>query len=165
MLNPEGANMVRRHRQRPHPSNSDNQGGKSFRDRIAGVVQIDHIQSPPPTQSASQQPTQRVWQAVSPREAKQQWQQRFAADPIDLTHLPKPIVLKTRQILAALEQGVSPAQLQGRRFSFDRTLLRIPVGYRYRLLCRWYCDRIVPLQVLSHEAYNAVARNKKQIKG
>jgi hypothetical protein len=97
--------------------------------------------------------------------SKQQWQQSFAADPIDLTHLPKPIVIKTRQILVALDQGVPPAQLQGKRFSFDRTLLRFPVTYRYRLLCRWYADRIIPLQVLSHEAYNAVARNKKRLKG
>ncbi len=33
--------------------------------------------------------------------AKQQWQQSFANDPIDLRHLPKPIVIKTRQILVS----------------------------------------------------------------
>ena len=48
--------------------------------------------------------------------------------------------------------------MQGRRFNFDRTLLRIPVSYRYRLLCRWQSGQIIPLQVLSHESYNAVAR-------
>lgn len=93
------------------------------------------------------------------------WQQRFASDPIDLKHLPKPIVDKTRRILDLLDQGVAPGELKGRRFNFDRTLLRIPVTYRYRLLCRWQADRIVPLQVLSHEAYNAVARNKKRVAG
>jgi hypothetical protein len=55
--------------------------------------------------------------------------------------------------------------LQGKRLSFDRTLLRIPVTYRYRLLCRWYSNQVIPLQVLSHEAYNAIARNKKHVKG
>jgi hypothetical protein len=114
----------------------------------------------------SHQPrVRRVWQATAPQTAKQQWQASFAQDPIDLTHLPKPIVLKTRKILAALEQGMAPSQLQGKRLSFDRTLLRIPVTYRYRLLCRWYSNQVIPLQVLSHEAYNAIARNKKHVKG
>ena len=130
------------------------------------VVQVDESQAPDPTnppQHTQAQP-RRIWQATGHPTTKQQWQQSFAADPIDLTHLPKPIVIKTRQILVALDQGVPPAQLQGKRFSFDRTLLRFPVTYRYRLLCRWYVDRIIPLQVLSHEVYNAVARNKKRLK-
>lgn len=133
-------------------------------DRPAGVVQVDHSQPPSPKQSKSKTEPKLVWVTAAPIDAKQQWKQPFAADPIDLTHLPRPIVLKTREILVALEQGVPPAQLQGKRFNFDRTLLRIPVGYRYRLLCRWYCDLIVPLQVLTHEAYNAVARNKKRLR-
>jgi len=58
------------------------------------------------------------------------------------------IVIKTRQILNALAQGVAPGELKGRRFNFDRTLLRIPVSYRYRLLCRWQAEQIVPLQVI-----------------
>jgi len=107
--------------------------------------------------------TRRQWRSPA-KLAKHRWQQSFANDPIDLTHLPKPIVIKTRQILAALDQGISPGKLQGKRFQFDRTLLRIPVTYRYRLFCRWYGDRIVPLQVLTHEAYNAVARNRRKMK-
>ncbi len=103
------------------------------------------------------------------RKAAKQWQQSFAKDAIsssypqgvELRHLPKPIVIKTRQILTALSQGVAPGELKGKRFNFDRSLLRIPVSYRYRLLCRWQADQIVPLQVMTHEAYNAIARNKK----
>jgi len=131
--------------------------------RYRPVVQVDESQVSHQTEPRLHTPPRRVWQATGQPTTKQQWQQSFAADPIDLTHLPKPIVIKTRQILAALDQGVLPAQLQGKRFSFDRTLLRFPVTYRYRLLCRWYVDRIIPLQVLSHEAYNAVARNKKRL--
>ena len=103
----------------------------------------------------------RVWKPAASPAAKCQWQASFTHDPIDLSHLPKPIVLKARRILASLSQGTAPSQLQGKRFNFDRTLLRIPITYRYRLLCRWEIDRIVPLQVLTHEAYNAIARNKK----
>ncbi len=104
-------------------------------------------------------------QATPKSLAKQQWQLSFAHDPIDLTHLPKPIVIKTRRILAALNQGVAPGTLQGNRFKFDRTLLRLPVSYRYRLLCRWQAGQIIPLQVLSHEAYNAIARNQQRPNG
>lgn len=157
--------MVRRKtKRRQNLSHGQSENGHAC-DRSTGVVQVDHSQRTSPNPSTAKPGVKRVWAMTAQVSAKQQWQQSFAADPIDLTHLPKPIVIKTREILAALAQGVPPAQLQGRRFGFDRTLLRIPVGYRYRLLCRWYCDRIVPLQVLTHEAYNAVARNKKRMKG
>ncbi|MGG6269691.1 DUF7682 family zinc-binding protein [Leptolyngbya sp. AN03gr2] len=94
-------------------------------------------------------------------DVKHTWQQRFERDPIELRHLPKSTIVKTRRILDLLDRGVAPGELKGRRFNFDRTLLRIPVSYRYRLLCRWQADRIVPLQVMTHEAYNAISRNKK----
>ena len=159
--------MVRRSQKQRKRLSCRNLGSGQGCPRCHRVVQIDESQAPPkqaPSLHTQPQP-RRVWQATRQHTTKQQWQQSFAADPIDLTHLPKPIVIKTCQILAALDQGVPPAQLQGKRFSFDRTLLRFPVTYRYRLLCRWYTDRIIPLQVLSHEAYNAVARNKKRLKG
>lgn len=156
--------MVRRNPKRRQRMDCEHLKDSQVGDRSPGIVQIDHAQARSPTPTTSKTGAKRVWQ-VAKEDTKRQWTQTFAADPIDLAHLPKPVVLKTREILAALEQGVPPSQLQGKRFSFDRTLLRIPVGYRYRLLCRWYCDRIVPLQVLTHEAYNAVARNKKQMKG
>ncbi len=102
--------------------------------------------------------------AIARRQAKQQWRASFRHDPIPLAHLPKPVVLKTRHILRALEQGTPPGALHGKRFQFDRTLVRIPVTYRYRLLCRWQQDKMLPLMVLSHEAYNAIARHKKRVR-
>ncbi|XHX79482.1 MAG: hypothetical protein RBJ76_06000 [Stenomitos frigidus ULC029] len=159
--------MVRRRQKQRQRFSCGHLGFGQFCQHCRQVVQIDKSQAS--QQRVSPQPTQqqphRVWQATGQPTTKPQWQQSFAADPIDLTPLPKPIVIKTRQILAALKQGVPPAQLQGKRLSFDRTLLRIPVTYRYRLLCRWYTDLIIPLQVLSHEDYNAIARNKKRLKG
>lgn len=102
--------------------------------------------------------------AIVRQQAKRQWQASFQHDPIPLAHLPKPIVLKTRQILKALEQGAPLGALRGKRFQFDRTLVRIPVTYRYRLLCRWQQDKILPLMVSSHEAYNAIAHHKKRVR-
>ena len=63
----------------------------------------------------------------------------------------------------ALEASTPPGELRGRRFSFDRTLLRIPVTYRYRLLRRWSENGIMPLMVLSHKDYNAVVRNRRHL--
>ncbi|MDX2240082.1 MAG: hypothetical protein NW224_05295 [Leptolyngbyaceae cyanobacterium bins.302] len=134
--------MARRNRKRRQRLGLSHLENGNVGDRFTRVVQVDHSQPRSSNKITFKTGTQRVWTTATQVDAKQQWKQTFAADPIDLTHLPKPIVIKTRQILAALEQGVSPAQLQGKRFSFDRTLLRIPVTYRYRLLCRWYCDRM-----------------------
>jgi hypothetical protein len=90
-------------------------------------------------------------------------QQAFADDPIDLRHLPQKIVKKARQVITALEQGWNVLRLGGNHFHFDRTLIRVPVGYRYRLLCRRDQEGIHPLVVLSHEDYNAIARHQKQV--
>lgn len=95
--------------------------------------------------------------------AKQLWKMSNASDRINLTHLPKAIVLKARQILQALSDGTSLHQLKGKRFHFERHLIRIPVTYRYRLLCWQTRSEITPLEVLSHEAYNAVARGKRKV--
>lgn len=83
-------------------------------------------------------------------------------DVIELGHLPRSIMEKARKVLGLLEQGANWFKLGGKQFHFDRSLMRIPVGYRYRLLCRWDQSGITPLAVMTHEAYNPVARNKKR---
>jgi hypothetical protein len=95
--------------------------------------------------------------------ARQFWRQSFAADPVDLSHLPQKIVLKARLILARLAAGEGFWQVLGQRMSHDRSLIRIPVGYRYRLLCRLEDHQLWPLQVMSHETYNRVARNRMKL--
>lgn len=91
---------------------------------------------------------------------RHEWRESFYPDRIDLSRLPRRIVIKARQIILALQEGASLHQLRGKRFPFDRTLIRIPVTYRYRLLCRDGEFGIVPLRVMSHEDYNAVARHR-----
>jgi hypothetical protein len=109
---------------------------------------------------ASHSPKRRV-QAVT--WDKQAWNQSFATDAIDLRRLPRAIVLKARGILAALAQGTGYWQLKGKRLRGDRTLVRIPVSYRYRLLCRMEGDRLMPLKVLSHEDYNPLVRQMNRV--
>ena len=95
--------------------------------------------------------------------ARQHWQQSFATDPVDLSQLPRGIVLKARLILARLAAGAGFWQVLGKRMRFDRGLIRIPVGHRYRLLCRRSGDRLWPLRVMSHETYNRVVRNQLKL--
>lgn len=95
------------------------------------------------------------------KQIRQAWRESFAADPIDLTELPKKVVLKARQILQALEDGADYRQFDGKRFHFDRSLISIPVNYSYRLICRDEGGKPIPLKVVSHETYNAIARNQK----
>jgi hypothetical protein len=159
--------MVRRSHKHHKQFRCGHRGFGQFCHRCIQVDQPAPCPRPKPSShlstSTGKSPVQQIWRAARQHAAKQQWQQSFAHDPIDLTHLPKPIVVKARKILQALHQGTPPATLKGKRFNFDRTLLRIAVTYRYRLLCRWYGDRIIPLQVLSHEAYNAIAHHKKRL--
>lgn len=95
---------------------------------------------------------------------RQQWQALFAQDGIDLTHLPPKIVIKVRHLIAQLNQGIAYWQLGGKRLHGERHAIKIPVTYRYRLLCSQQGSQITPTQVLSHEAYNSVFRNTKRIR-
>ena len=90
---------------------------------------------------------------------RSQWLETYDHDPIDLTHLPKPIVLRARKILEKLAQGKEYYKLQGKRLlGIDRDLIRIPVTRRYRLLIQDIGNNsFQSLKVLSHEAYNTIA--------
>jgi hypothetical protein len=91
------------------------------------------------------------------------WNASFEQDVINLRGLPKHVVLKARRICRDLAKRKHFKHLGGSRFKFDRTVIRIPVGGRYRMLCRDEDGQVVPWQVMSHEAYNAYASNKRQV--
>jgi hypothetical protein len=69
------------------------------------------------------------------QQQKQRWRDSFKDDPIDLTGLPKHIVRQARQVLQKLDQGIHYKHLQGIRWHGDRSVVRIPLGRNYRLLC------------------------------
>jgi hypothetical protein len=102
-------------------------------------------------------------QAAQRQAQKQTWQSQFDHDPIDLRGLPRHVVEKARSILGDLQQGQHFTALKGKRMIFDRTVIRIPVGHRYRLLCREQDGQLLPWRVLSHEEYNAYANNKRPV--
>jgi len=94
--------------------------------------------------------------------ARQRWKALFEQDCIDLRALPKKAVKKARQILDSLDAGVHYWQLSGKRIPAVRNVIRIPIGYRYRLLCRDDGDQVTPLEVLTHEDYNPLLQNPKR---
>lgn len=96
------------------------------------------------------------------RQQQQQWQATFQADPIDLTHLPKHVVNVARHKIRSLAAGHSYYALNGKRLKGNRSILSIPVTHNYRLLCQITSHHITPIQVLSHEAYNAIAHNTRR---
>ena len=76
-------------------------------------------------------------------------------DPIDLGHLPRHVVEKARAVLKGLRDGRAYTDYRGKRMHYDRTVISIPLGYHYRLICRDDPVRgLVPVEALSHEAYN-----------
>ncbi|MGG6241577.1 hypothetical protein ACQ4N7_23370 [Nodosilinea sp. AN01ver1] len=101
--------------------------------------------------------------AAEQRQKKDEWVASFEHDVVNLRGLPEHVVIKSRHIVVELEKGRHFTKLHGKRMVFDREVIRIPVGLRYRMLCREERGRITPLMVLSHEDYNAYANNKRQV--
>ena len=97
------------------------------------------------------------------RESKQVRQESRQVGGWDLSRFPKAIFGKVREVLMSLGNGVNPGELGGKRFGFAREMMRIPIGYRHRLLCRWDQDGVEPLELLTHEDYNARVRRKNRV--
>ncbi len=114
-------------------------------------------------EQAAQAQTQAHHQVTLRQEQRQLWQAQFNDDPIDLRSLPRHVVEKARSILSDLQNGQHFTAMKGKRMMFDRTVVRIPVGHRYRLLCREQDGQLIPWRVLSHEEYNAYANNKRPV--
>jgi hypothetical protein len=89
---------------------------------------------------------------------RQAWQAELAAAPIPLEHLPREVAQRVLEVLADLDAGASYVSLQGKRLHKmgQRSVISIPIGLRFRLICREIEEtgKLVPLEALSHEAYN-----------
>ena len=88
------------------------------------------------------------------QQQKQQWENSFAQDPIDLTSLPAHVVVKARVIIAGLQSQKNYREFGGKRLRHNRVIVSIPVTRNYRLLCRDCGSFLLPQEVLSHEDYN-----------
>ena len=88
------------------------------------------------------------------RQQKNEWESTFAQDPIDLTTLPKNVVVKARRIIRELQSEKNYREFRGKRLRHDRFIISIPVTRNYRLLCRDCGSFLTPKAVISHEDYN-----------
>ncbi len=88
------------------------------------------------------------------RREKNAWQETFYNDPIDLSSLPKNVVLKARQIIKHIQNQTCYTNFRGKRLRHDRFIISIPVTRNYRLICRDYGSFVAPEAVVSHEDYN-----------
>jgi hypothetical protein len=93
---------------------------------------------------------------------KETWRESFEADPIELRHLPsKGLVQRARMILEEIQRGAPWHQFNGKRLQHDRTIVSVPLGRRYRILFRTDDGAPRPVEVLSHESYNATKPGRR----
>ena len=96
-------------------------------------------------------------QQAQKQQQRDDWQQRLAQAPCDLAGLPVDIATRGLDIMAQLDRGADYRQLHGKRLApmGKREIISIPVGRRYRLLCRERADHSLEyLELISHETYN-----------
>ncbi|MBC8508192.1 MAG: hypothetical protein H8D34_25305 [Chloroflexi bacterium] len=68
--------------------------------------------------------------------------------------VPRRVLKKARRIICRLDEGHSYWKLRGKRMNYDRDVISIPVGRRWRILASWQDGEAVPQAILSHERYN-----------
>jgi hypothetical protein len=85
---------------------------------------------------------------------KNSWKDSFTHDVIDLSCLPKNVVLKARQIIRDMQNNTCYTYFRGKRLRHDRFIISIPVTKHYRLLCRDNGSFVIPEAIISHEDYN-----------
>jgi hypothetical protein len=68
--------------------------------------------------------------------------------------VPRRVLKKARGIICRLDEGHPYWKLRGKRMHYDRDVISIPVGRRWRILARWQGGKAIPRQILSHERYS-----------
>jgi putative NADH-flavin reductase len=85
---------------------------------------------------------------------KQEKEESFDRDIIDLRGLPDRVVAKARAIISALGENKNYRDFGGKRLRHNRFIVSIPIGRNYRMLCEDCGTFLIPQKVLSHEDYN-----------
>jgi len=76
---------------------------------------------------------------------------------LDLSNIPPAVAVKAAGIVRRLRSGSTYHEFNGKRLvRWDRSIISIPVGWSYRLMCRDVGNTIIPTQLISHETYNGI---------
>lgn len=78
-----------------------------------------------------------------------------------MKRLPQDVLRQFNQIQAALESGTHWSLLGGRRHT-DSDRIVFNLKHWYRLVCWHACQQPLQFEVMTHERYNAVARNTRR---
>ena len=79
----------------------------------------------------------------------------MAHAPIPLDHLPAHVARRAVEYLVRLAEGASYEEFRGKRLThINREIISIPLPSSYRLIMREKDSKFVPVEALSHEAYN-----------
>lgn len=88
------------------------------------------------------------------QEAAQSRQQAFSADLVDLQGMPQVVIDKARLVIADLGAGANWVEMGGVKLHKRREIIRFKLPMHYRLVCKKTDYGLVPLAVMTHEAYN-----------
>ena len=78
----------------------------------------------------------------------------FQERGIQVNRTPADVLRKARKLVEQLESGAPYWKLHGKRMAWDRRLVSIPIGRKWRLMAEDVDGQIVPKQVISHAKYN-----------
>lgn len=73
---------------------------------------------------------------------------------VDLSGIPLYVAEKAAEVMQGISTGVAYTKYRGKRLYDNRTVISIPLGWSYRMLCRDTGGALRALCVLSHEDYN-----------
>ena len=81
---------------------------------------------------------------------------RVSEAPVPLSGLPPQVVEKALKLFEQLKAGTPYAEFRGKRLVtiHQREVISVPLGRRYRMICREEIDLLTFLEVISHETYN-----------
>ncbi len=84
---------------------------------------------------------------------------------LNLSAIPnQKVAAKAHDILQQLSHGSGHHQVRGKRMHYDRSVISVPVGYRYRLLLLHQSGCYTAIDVMSHERYNKTKTLQKRIR-
>lgn len=87
---------------------------------------------------------------------KQQWNDLFNEDPIDLKVLVNhKLIEKARKIIKSIHQGDCYTLFKGKRMKYDRNIISVPVNNDFRLIYKDLSSGLILQALLSHEEYNS----------
>jgi hypothetical protein len=89
-------------------------------------------------------------------ESRRAHMERIASAPIPLHALPAEVAEKARRVIEDLSSGKPYMDFKGKRLTTmgQREVISVPIGRRYRLICRQQSGGLEFVEVISHEVYN-----------